>query len=97
MLAFSPTPQLRIEPAVFKHWRQNSNDAIYLPGMQVIPGSTAVGGREIGTNYRMNARWTPTANLTLDLDYQYFQAGSVVRKAGGQSTQFVAVRSTFRF
>ncbi|MCL5041779.1 MAG: alginate export family protein [Gammaproteobacteria bacterium] len=97
MLAFSPTSQLRIEPAVFKHWRQNSNDAIYLPGLQPLPGSTTVGGREIGTNYRMNARWTPTANLTLDLDYQYFQAGSVVRKAGGQSTQFVAVRSNFRF
>lgn len=97
MLAFSPRHDLRIEPAIFKHWRQSSADAIYLPGMQVVPGSTAVGGRDIGTNYRLNARWTPTANLTLDLDYQYFKAGSVVRSAGGQSTQFVALRSSFRF
>lgn len=97
MLAFSPRHDLRIEPAIFKHWRQSTDDAIYLPGMRTVPGSAGADGREIGTNYRLNARWTPTANLTLDLDYQYFRAGSAVRDLDGVSTQLLALRSSFRF
>ncbi len=97
MLAFSPTANLRIEPAIFKHWRESTEDAVYLPGMQIVPGSANASGRDIGTNYRLTARWTATANLTLDLDYQYFTAGAVVRDAGGESTQLIALRSAFRF
>ena len=39
----------------------------------------------------------PTANLTLDLEYSYFQAGAAVRQADGDDTSFLMAATTFRF
>ena len=36
-------------------------------------------------------------NLTVDLEYSYFQAGKAVRQADGSDTHFGMVSTTFRF
>lgn len=97
VLGFSPHRDVRVEPAIFRLWRQSDEDAVYLPGTRAVPGSAAVSGHDLGTSYRVNTRWTPTANLTLDLDYQFYDTGSVFQRLGGKGTHFISLRTSFRF
>ena len=95
--AFSPTPSLRIEPAVFGVWRQNTNDGVYFTGMGLSPGSAGAAGKSVGTIYKTYVRWLATRNLTVDLDWEYFDVSSALAETGGKSLHFVSLRPTLRF
>lgn len=91
----SPWSQWRMEPGIFGVWKQNTHDGVYMPGMGMLAGTRDT-GRYVGTIYRANTRWTPTANLTLDLDLKYYDVGAAILDAGGDDSSFVSVRATFR-
>lgn len=95
--AFSPTPSLRIEPAVYGAWRQSTNDGVYFTGMGLAPGTAGASGSRVGTIYKTYIRWLPTRNLTVDLDWEYFDVSSALTEVGGKSMHFVSVRPTLRF
>ncbi|MBO3276879.1 alginate export family protein [Pseudomonas schmalbachii] len=97
IVSFVPHPRLRIEPGIFRLWRESTEDAVYTPGMQPVQGTANASGKEIGTAYRFNVRWIPTANLTLDLDYEFLDAGQVIREVDGKDSSFVSLRTSFRF
>ncbi|MNZ95358.1 hypothetical protein D3C78_1145040 [compost metagenome] len=97
IVSFLPHPRIRVEPAIFRLWRESSEDAVYMPGMQPVPGTASASGKEIGTAYRFSVRWLPTANLTLDLDYEFLDAGHVIREVNGKDSSFVSLRTSFRF
>ncbi|MCY1401246.1 Alginate export [compost metagenome] len=97
VLAFSPWPTLRIEPGLFKAWKESADDAVYFPGMVVAATAEQSSGRDIGTILRANVKWLASTNLTVDLDYKYYDVGRAVRSAGGEDSQFVSLRGTFRF
>lgn len=96
-LRFSPINKFRFEPGVFAAWRENDDDGVYLPGMTTAPGTTTSDGKRLGTLYLANANWTPTSNITVDLDYLYYDIGSAIKDAGGSNSQILVLRSTFRF
>ncbi|WP_449433426.1 alginate export family protein [Pseudomonas putida] len=97
VLAFSPWQDVRIEPGVFKVWKQSPGDAVYFPNMVVAAGPEQSSGRDIGTIFRANIRWLASSNLTLDVDYKYYDVGTAIRSANGKDSQFISLRSTFRF
>lgn len=97
LLTLAPHPTLQLESGLFGVWRQSTEDGVYLPGMTTVPGTVASSARKAGNLWRNNLRWMPTANLTLDLEYSYFQAGAAVRQANGDDTSFLMVATTFRF
>ncbi|SNS82234.1 alginate export family protein [Pseudomonas segetis] len=97
VFAFSPTQDIRLEPGVFAIWRQSTDDAVYTPGMIPVPGTQNSDERYSGTIYRVNLRWNLTQNLTVDGDYNYYDVGSGIRDVGGVDSQFLSVRTTFRF
>ncbi|WP_273805373.1 MULTISPECIES: alginate export family protein [unclassified Pseudomonas] len=97
LLTLAPRPTLQLESGLFGVWRQSTADGVYLPGMTTVPGTAASSARKAGTLWRNNLRWMPTANLTLDLEYSYFQAGAAVRQADGDDTSFLMAATTFRF
>lgn len=96
-LRFAPFDKIRFEPAVFAAWRQNSDDGVYLPGMVTVPGTTSSNGKRLGTLYQANANWTPTSNITVDLDYLFYDIGSAIKNAGGSNSQIVILRTSFRY
>lgn len=95
--AFSPTPSLRIEPAIFKLWKQRAEDGVYFTGMGIAPGTAGTDSKEMGTIYKTYLRWLPSRNLTVDLDWEYFDVAGAIREAGGKSVHFVSLRPTLRF
>lgn len=96
-LRFTPFDKVRFEPGVFAAWRQNSDDGVYLPGMVTVPGTTSSSGKRLGTLYQANANWTPTSNITVDLDYLFYDIGSAIKNAGGSNSQIVVLRTSFRY
>lgn len=90
MLGFSPWPQLRIEPGLFKVWKQQAGDAVYYPGMGVAASAQQSRGRDVGNILRANLKWFASKNLTFDLDYKYYDVGGALRSAGADNSQFVS-------
>lgn len=97
VLGFSPWPQLRIEPGLFKVWKQQAGDAVYYPGMGVAASAQQSRGRDVGNILRANLKWFASKNLTFDLDYKYYDVGGALRSAGADNSQFVSLRGTYRF
>lgn len=95
--AFSPAPQFRIEPAIYKAWRENTNDGVYFTGMSLVPNSPNASGKSVGTIYKATGRWLASRNVTVDMDWEYFDVGRAVKEVGGQSVHFVSLRTTFRY
>ncbi|WP_262927249.1 alginate export family protein [Phytohalomonas tamaricis] len=95
--AFSPHPDVTISPTILALWRESSDDAAYMPNMRPIAGTADVSGRRLGTSYDLFTRWTPTANLTVDLEYQYYDVSDVIRDVGGKDTQYLSLRTSFLF
>ncbi|WP_407362396.1 alginate export family protein [Pseudomonas luteola] len=97
LLTFAPREYLQLEAGAFAVWRESTRDGVYLPGMSYVPGTPNSSSPKTGNLFRNNLRWLPTANLTVDLEYSYFQAGKAVRQADGSDTHFGMVSTTFRF
>lgn len=95
--SFSPAPQVRIEPAIYKVWRENTNDGVYFTGMSLVPNSPNVADKSVGTIYKATGRWLASRNVTVDMDWEYFDVGRAVSDVGGKSVHFVSLRTTFRY
>jgi hypothetical protein len=95
--AFSPRSDLTISPTILGLWRENENDAAYLPGVRPISGTAGMDGSRLGTSYEIFTRWTPTANLTFDVIYQYYDVSKTLRDIGADDAQYAAVRANFLF
>ncbi|MCM5704863.1 alginate export family protein [Larsenimonas salina] len=96
-LTFTPVKDVVISPTILALWRQSEDDYAYKPGMNAVAGSNDVSGKRLGTSYDLLTRWTPTNNLTFDIEYQYYAAGDVIERAGGEDTQYFSVRTYFLF
>lgn len=96
-VAFSPTPTVRIEPAIYGLWKQQAEDGVYFTGMGLAPGTTQTDSKHVGTIYKTTVRWLATRNLTVDFDWEYLDAGSALTEGGGKSLHFVSLRPTLRF
>lgn len=96
-VAFSPVKNITIATTAQAFWRESEDDVAYMPGMNAIPGTGNVSSKRLGTSYNLFARWTPTANLTVDLEHQYYDVDDVIREAGGESMTYTSIRTSFLF
>ncbi|WP_158700877.1 alginate export family protein [Phytohalomonas tamaricis] len=96
-LTFSPVSNVVVSPTILAMWRESEDDAAYMPGMKAVAGTRDVSGKRLGTTYNLLARWSATANLTLDLEYQYYDVNDVIQKVGGEDTQYISLRTYFLF
>jgi hypothetical protein len=97
LLTFAPRQYLLVESGAFAVWRESTSDGVYLPGMTFVPGTPNSSSPKTGNLFRNNLRWMPTANLTVDLEYSYFQAGKAIRQANGSDTHFGMLSTSLRF
>ncbi|WP_158700931.1 alginate export family protein [Phytohalomonas tamaricis] len=95
--ALSPHPDVTISATILALWRESTDDAAYTPGMNAIPGTANASGKRLGTSYALFTRWTPSANLTGDLEYQYYAVSGAVRDAGGEDSQCLSLRTSYLF
>lgn len=65
--------------------------------MVTVSGTTTSSDKHLGTLYQANANWTPTSNITVGLDYLFYDIGSAIKNAGGSNSQIVVLRTSFRY
>jgi len=93
----APRSDFTVSTTLLGMWRQTENGAVYLPGMQPLAGTSAAGGDFMGTTVDLFARWAATENLTVDLEYLYFDVSGPIRSVGGSNSQFVSLRTSLMF
>lgn len=93
----SPRRDLTVSLTTLSLWRETENDAVYLPGMNPLAGTGKASGKHMGMSYDMFARWAAAENLTVDLEYLYYDVGPAIRNAGGRNAQFVSLRTSLMF
>ena len=95
--SFSPTPtsSFAIEYGLAR--RFSERDAAYAGGMRAYSGTQNVKGHEIGGLFRATGSWSTSRNFTLSVDFEYLNAGKVLRSAGVQSGSYGYVGATYRY
>jgi hypothetical protein len=91
-----PSRATTITLAADAFFRFSEDDAVYAPGGPVIAGGVGGSGL-VGTTASVQAEWILGANVDLSASFVHFQAGDVVRDAGGESVDFATVSLAFRF
>lgn len=93
----SPRNNFMLSSNVLMLWRESEDDAAYMPGLAQVPGTANIDGKRLGTSYRAFARWMPTTNFTMDLEYQYYDVAGVLKDAGAENVSYASVRGYFMF
>lgn len=96
-LTLQPAPKLTLVIGTDFFWRYSQNDAVYTSILLPLPNTAAVNGRYIGTMLTSHLRWRPTRHWEFNLDYSSFDAGEVIRNAGGRDASFFMASAAYRF
>jgi hypothetical protein len=90
-VTLKPATNLTLLGALGFQWRETTDDAIYLQGNQVVPGTAGNGGLWTGMYVQLRADWIIATNLIGSLEAVHFQVGDAIRRAGGRNADYVGV------
>lgn len=96
-IAVAPLPQTRLSVEYGFAWRFAEDDAVYGGGMRAYPGTSDVGGREIGGLLRVEARWSGPAHVGVALGYEHLEAGDALERAGLPDGDYAYASFTVRY
>ena len=77
--------------------RLDTRDAAYAGGMRPYAGTQAVTGRHVGNLARLNANWTPSDRLSLNLNLEQLSAARVLKAAGFHDGTQLQLTATYRY
>lgn len=96
-LSLTPTERTRLSAEYGLARRYSEQDAAYAGGMRTYAGTQDVAGREIGGLLRVVGSWSPQPALTLTLNLERFNAGTVLKRAGLPSGGYAYLGATYRY
>ncbi|MBT9502453.1 MAG: alginate export family protein [Burkholderiaceae bacterium] len=96
-LSVSPTPATTLSVEYGFARRFDAHDAAYAGGMRAYAGTQGLPGRQIGGLLRVVGTWSLSAQLSLFLNHERFDAGELLRRAGLPSGRYSHVGATWRY
>lgn len=93
----SPTSRTTLSLEYGYASRLNEDDAVYAGGARTYPGTERVPGQHIGNLSRLTGTWSAGRHLSLRLNLEHLQAGSILRAAGFSSGTHAYLDATFRY
>lgn len=78
-------------------WREQTEDAVYGPGLMPIRGTAGGGESYVGYLVTTHLQWQPDRHLELNADYTHFEAGGAIKEAGGKDIDFMMFSAAYRF
>lgn len=78
-------------------WRETTADAIYLHPLVALPGSAGVGGAWTGSYLQLRSEYAVGPMLVLSAEFVHYQAGAVIRAAGGANSDYTGVEAKLSF
>lgn len=79
------------------YWRPNEAEAVYRGNAQPYAGTQNVDGKQVASILRANLAWSITPHLSLVNQFNYVNAGEVLRAAGYRDNVFTSTILNFRF
>jgi len=102
-IRIKPRPNWMAELGVDIHWRENLGDGIYKvggpsgsAGSPIYPGNRHF-ARFVGEELVLGTAWQATRHITFSAAYSHFFAGQFIRQNNGESGDFGALGTTFKF
>ena len=96
-ISITPSPKTALSIEVGYARRLDEADAAYGAGMRPYAGTERVAGRHIGNLARLNAAWTPTPSVTVNLNLEYLEPGRVLRDANLPSGTHVYLGASYHY
>ncbi|WDS36505.1 alginate export family protein [Pseudoxanthomonas sp.] len=87
-LTIHPSERLTVTAAVGLLWRQSTADAVYVQPDVPLAGTAGIGGRWTGAYAQLRTDWKINPNLGAAIELVQYQAGSVIRDAGGSDSHY---------
>ncbi|NQD37850.1 alginate export family protein [Permianibacter sp. IMCC34836] len=96
-ITVSPTAATTLSAEYGFARRLDTDDAAYAGGMRAYAGSQNVPGHELGGLLRVIGTWSVDPRWTVFFNYEHFDAGDVLARAGHSSGSYVYAGATFRY
>jgi outer membrane receptor protein involved in Fe transport len=78
-------------------WRLEENDAVYVRGLNPLPGTAGVKGRRVAHTPSISIDYQWSRQIKLDLSYSHFFARTVIRNADGKDISFLKLQMQWTF
>ncbi|WP_347092043.1 alginate export family protein [Sphingomonas parapaucimobilis] len=95
-LSITPLPRVRFNTEIEWLRRTNDRDAVYNGLTLPYARTQAVRGADIGRLYRADMAWAADPHVTVQLLFDYLDAGAVLNKADYHDSVYVGGAITFR-
>jgi hypothetical protein len=96
-VTFSPIEDVSVVVGWDVLWRKSARDGLYSSGQVLITGTNKSPGSRVGNEASFDARWRVDDHLTLGGIYAHFNAGPVLKSAGGRDVDFMVGFATYKF
>lgn len=90
-LTLVPAKDVTLVAALGMLWRQTTHDAIYAMPNIPVPGTTGQPGRRSSTYGQLKLSWTATRSLSFAAEFDRYIVAPVLRRAGGQDSNYLGV------
>jgi hypothetical protein len=78
-------------------WRLEENDAVYVRGLNPLPGTADVKGHRVAHTPSISIDYQWSRQIKLDLSYSHFFARTVIRNAHGKDISFLKLQMQWTF
>jgi hypothetical protein len=94
-LELHPLHNLKVIAALGLQWRQTTTDAVYVIPDRPEAGTAGQPGRWTGTYEQLRAEWAISPQWAAAIEGVQYQAGDVIRRAGGLNANYLGVELRF--
>lgn len=92
-----PTDKLSLSADWDFFWRLEQNDAVYVRGLNPLPGTAAVEGNFVAHVPSISIDYALNRHVRFDISYSHFFAQEVIENAGGDDIDFFKAELTWTF
>ena len=92
-----PSDKLSISTDWNFFWRLNDNDAVYVRGLNALPGTAGVTGSFVAHVPSISVDYQLNRHITLDISYSHFFAQEVIHNAGGEDIDYIKTEVNWTF
>lgn len=96
-ISWMVTPKLGMALDWNFFWRLEENDAVYVRGLNPLPGTAQEGGDFVAHTPSVSIDYQWNRHLSMDLSYSHFFIGEVIRNAGGSDVDFFKLQAEWKF
>jgi hypothetical protein len=90
-----PYRNVKLFVAIAPQWRETTQDAVYTMPNVLVPGTAGQGGSFTGAYFQARVDWAYSRATAFAVEAEHFQVTNVLRHAGGNNGNYIAVQWSY--